>query len=180
MKLSLLFFILFSSLNAGMTEKLFELYQQGMYTAGCSTGLKYFSANQENETFVSLYAFSCLKADKIDSLALPLTALNQSSEARANAAYLSLILMQKKLLVQALYDNKPITNLKFPSSSHLLSKIFDLYLKNPKQGELIKEYQDPANPRQSYKLYTTLNIAHKTIAIDEYYDKILTLHHVYE
>lgn len=180
MKPLLLFFLLFSgSLNAGITEKLFEFYQNGMYTRGCAAGLKYFPAHQEEETYVSIYAFSCLKADQIDALLLPMSVLNQTSEARANASYFALIVMQKKLLLQALYDNKPITNLKFPSSSHLLSKLFNLYLKNPKAGELIKEYQDPTNPRQSYKLYTTLNNTHKSIAIDEYYDKILTLHHVY-
>lgn len=174
--LNLLFFF---SLHAGTTEKLFDLYQQGYYIKGCETGLKSFSANRANEEFVSLYAFSCLKSDQIDSLALPMSVLNKTPESRANAAYFSLLIMQKKLLVQALYDNKPILHLKFPTSSHLLSKIFDLYTKNPEMGEFIKEYQDPSNPRQTYKLYTTLSNGCKTIAIDEYYDKILTLHHVY-
>jgi hypothetical protein len=162
-----------------MTEKLFEFYQQGMYNRGCEAGEKYFQAHRTDETYVSLYAFSCLKDDQIDSLALPITLLNKTVEARSNAAYFTLLMMQKKLLIQSLYDNKPLYNLKFPTSSHLLSKIFDLYLKNPKAGEWTKEYQDPANSRQSYKLYTTLKNGRKTIAIDEYYDKILTLHHVY-
>jgi len=178
-KFIVVFFILFSTLYADMTEKLFEFYQQGMYNRGCEAGEKYFQAHQKDETYVSLYAFSCLKDDRIDSLALPITLLNTSVEARSNAAYFTLLIMQKKLLIQSLYDNKPLYNLKFPTSSHLLSRIFDLYLKNPEVGELIKEYQDPANPRQTYKLYTTLKNGRKTIAIDEYYDKILTLHHVY-
>jgi hypothetical protein len=178
-KFILAFFILFSTLNADMTEKLFEFYQQGMYNRGCEAGEKYFQAHRTDETYVSLYAFSCLKDDQIDSLALPITLLNKTVEARSNAAYFTLLMMQKKLLIQSLYDNKPLYNLKFPTSSHLLSKIFDFYLKNPKAGEWTKEYQDPANSRQSYKLYTTLKNGRKTIAIDEYYDKILTLHHVY-
>lgn len=168
-----------NSMVASMTDKIADLYQKGSYSQGCSLGLKHFSTYQENEIFVSFYAFSCLKADQIDSLSIPAAALTKTPEARANAAYFALLVMQKRLLVQALYDNKPIINLKFPSSSHLLSKLFNLYLKNPKQGELVKEYQDAANPRQTYKLYTTLNNPYKTIAIDEYYDKILILHHVY-
>lgn len=179
MKLFFSLFLFIASLNAGITEKLFDFYQQGMYSKGCAAGAKYFQDHQEDKTFVSLYAFSCLKDDQIDALALPITALNQTAENRSNAAYFTLLLMQKKLLLQALYDNKPLYNLKFPSSSHLLSKVFDLYLKDPKVAQSTKEYQDPTNPRQSYKLYTTLNKGKETIAIDEYYDKILTLHHVY-
>jgi len=167
-------------LSASMSERMFDLYQKELYFQGCSLGFKEFQNNRHDEPFVSLYAFSCLKNDQIDSLALPLSVLNQSAEARTNAAYFSLLILQKKLLLQALYDNKPIVNLTLPSSSHLLSKIFDLYLKNPQNGVFIKEYKDPITPRLIYKLYTTQSNHHKTIAIDEYYDKILTHHHVYE
>lgn len=167
-------------LSASMSEKIFELYQKELYAQGCSLGFKEFQNYRYDEPFISLYAFSCLKNDQIDALALPSSLLDQSAEARVNAAYFSLLILQKKLLLQALYDNKPIINLKLPSSSHLLSKVFDLYLKNPQNDLLIKEYKDPLNPRLTYKLYTIQSNRHKTIAIDEYYDKILTHHHVYE
>ena len=173
------FALLFSSVTANANPKLFELYQRGMYAEGCDFGYKIFAKNQHNEAFVSLLGFSCLKADQLERLAPVITALHDSPDARANSAYFSLLLMQKKLLMQALYDNKPIVNLKFPSSSHIISKIFDLYLKNPKPADIIKEYQDPLNPRQSYRLYTSEQYGRKGIAIDEYYDKILTSHHVY-
>jgi hypothetical protein len=87
--------------------------------------------------------------------------------------------MQKKLLLQALYDNYPLKSLKFPTSSHLISKLFTLYCNHPQPGNSIKEYNDFTNNRISYKLYPTQLNGRKTIAIDEYYDKILTLHHVY-
>lgn len=177
--LALLALFLILPLAANNKQKLFNLYQQGEYLNACNFGLKGLTYFQEDEAYVSLYAFSCLKADVIDRLATPIMILNQTKEARANASYFSLILMQKKLLMQALYDNKPIKNLKFPTSSYLLSKIFDLYLQNPQPTQLIKEYPDPANARLSYKLYTTVSNGRKSIAIDEYYDKILTLHHVY-
>jgi hypothetical protein len=105
--------------------------------------------------------------------------LDQTKEARANASYFSMLVMQKKLLMQSLYDNTPLQSLKFPTSSHLLSRIFILYVKNPQSETTIKEYVESSNPRISYKLYTAELNKHKTVAIDEYYDKILTVHHVY-
>lgn len=164
---------------ADIKHTMYELYQQGNYLQACNIGLKSFAQNQEDETYVSLYAFACLKADQIDRLAVPIMRLNQSEEARANAAYFSVIVMQKKLLMQALYDNKPINSLKFPTSGHLLSRVFDLYLKNPQSGQFVKEYQDPSDSRLRYKLYTVEHHGIKSISIDEYYDKILTVHHIY-
>lgn len=162
-----------------MKHTIFEQYQQGNYLNACNLGFKNFSQYQEDEAYVSLYAFACLKADQIDRLAAPIMRLSESDEARTNASYFSVIIMQQKLLMQALYDNKPIKNLKFPTSEHILSKLFDLYVKNPQPGELIKEYQDPSNPRLGYKLYTMEHNGRKRISIDEYYDKILTIHHIY-
>jgi hypothetical protein len=180
--MKLIFFLLFVlvlNIFANPRQRLFNLYQQGEYLQACNLGHKGFPYQQKDESYVSLYAFSCLKADNIDRLSAPVMILNQSKEARANAAYFSVIIMQKKLLMQALHDHKPIQNLKFPTSSFLLSKVFDLYLKNPQTGKILKEYEDPSDTRRSYKLYPTEINGQKSIAIDEYYDKILTFHHVY-
>ncbi|MBD3810538.1 MAG: hypothetical protein IE884_08635 [Sulfuricurvum sp.] len=179
MKFIILFWILLSQLSAYNGQKIFELYQKGLYNEACILGYRFFAPNQSNENYVSLVGFSCLKADQIDKLSPVMSALSQSSEARANSAYFALIVMQKKLLMQALYDNKPIKNLQFPKSAHPLSKVFDLYLQNPQKSAAIKKYQDPTNSRQSYTLYTIETNGRKSIAIDEYYDKILTFHHVY-
>lgn len=168
------------TLFADTRQHLFNLYQQGNYLQACNLGQKGFSYNQHDEAYVSLYAFSCLKADLIDRLAAPVMTLSQTPEARANAAYFSVILMQKKLLMQALYDQKPIKNLKFPTSSFLISKVFDLYVQNPQPTNMIKEYDDPSDRRRTYKLYPIEANGRKNIAIDEYYDKILTFHHVYQ
>lgn len=175
-----LFLLFFSyTLWADAGQNLFDMYQKGMYAQACDYGYRFFARNEHNEPFISLIGFSCLRADQIDRLSPVMSALSQTPEARANSAYFALIVMQKKLLMQGLYDHKPIRNLQFPTSEHLLSRVFDLYVKNPKNNDLVKEYQDPANPRQSFKLYTTQVDGRKSIAIDEYYDKILTLHHVY-
>lgn len=179
MKLVIIFTLFVLQAWANNGQKLFELYQKGAYSEACTFGYRFFAPNQSDESYVSLVGFSCLKADKIDKLSPVMSALSQSPDARANSAYFALIVMQKKLLMQALYDNKPIQNVKFPTSSHILTKVFDLYTKNPKNSDTIKEYQDPTNGRQSYKLYTIQADGKKSIAIDEYYDKILTFHHIY-
>lgn len=167
------------TLHADASQKLYDFYQKGQYLQGCEYGYKYFSQHKENEAFVSLLGFSCLKADQIERLSPVISALHDTPDARANSAYFTLLLMQKKLLMQSLYDNKPVVNLRFPDSGHLLSKVFALYLKDPKPADIVKEYEDPRNPRQTYRLYTTETNGKKSISIDEYYDRILTFHHVY-
>lgn len=178
MKMLILFLLfLTTQLYADSNQRLFV--QQGNYLQACDLGQKGFLYHLSDEAYISLYAFSCLKADQIDRLAEPISMLNQTKESRENAAYFSVIMMQKKLLMQALYDNKLIKNLKFPTSAHTLSKVFDLYIKNPQSNQHIKEYTDPTNNRINYKLYTSEKNGQKSIVIDEFYDKILTLHHVY-
>lgn len=167
------------SLFADPSSFLYGLYQSGHYAQGCDYGIKHFIENRQKESFVSLTGFSCLQADQIERLGQIASTLSNTPEARANSSYFALLLMQKKLLMQAIYDEKPLINLKFPTSSHLISKLFSLYLKDPQKGQSIKEYQDPTNPRQTFRLYPSELNGQKGIAIDEYYDKILTNHHYY-
>ena len=178
-KLLLAISFLIVTLHATPSTQMLQLYQKGAFSEACALGVQNFKQNQQNEAYVSLYAFSCLNADQIDRLNTPIKTLMQSAEARANASYFSLLVMQKRLLIQALYDNYPLKQLKLPTSLHLLSKVFDLYCKNPQTNSPIKEYTDSNNPRQTYKLYSVQVDTTKTFAIDEYYDKILTKHHVY-
>ncbi|MDP3302481.1 MAG: hypothetical protein Q8S36_11015 [Sulfuricurvum sp.] len=168
------------SLHADITNQMLQLYQKGSYSQACALGVQNFKLIQLNEASTSLYAFSCLNADQIDRLSTPIKTLTQSPEARANASYFSLLILQKKLLNQSLYDNYPLKQLKLPVSSHLLSRVFYFYCKNPQTSNPVKEYTDSGNPRQSYKLYTIQVDMIKTFAIDEYYDKILTKHHLYQ
>ena len=178
------FFLLMIStcliLHADIPSQMFMLYQKGAYYDACSIGKKNWNKIITSEKYVSLYAFSCLNADQIDRLSFPVTVLNETPESRANASYFSLLVLEKKLLIQALYDNFPIKSLQLPNSSNIISRIFDYYSKNPQLGNTIKEYTDITNPRQTYKLYTVQIDTYKTFAIDEYYDKILTKHHVFE
>lgn len=178
-KITLITLGLLGLLHADTPTKMIHLYQEGAFLEACTMGMRHFKELESNEAHLSLYAFSCLKADQIDQLNAPILLLNQSTEARTNASYFSMLVLQKKLLMQALYDNYSLKSLKLPTSSHLLSKIFTLYSKDPQSQNSIKEYSDPSNPRTTYKLYTTQSNGRKTVAIDEYYDKILSVHHVY-
>jgi hypothetical protein len=178
-KFILLFLGLLVSIHANTPSKMLQLYQKGEYNLACDFGANNLPLIENNEAHLSLYAFACLKADRIDRLNTPIILLNQTPEARANASYFSMLVMQKKLLLQSLYDNTSLKSLNFPISSHTLSRVFGFYVKSPQIGKNIKEYIDPSNHRTSYKLYATEFNGKKTIAIDEYYDKILTIHHIY-
>lgn len=126
---TILIFLLAINLYANTKENMFGQYQNGKFEKACSIGFHDFHANRKDDEFVSLYAFACLKADYIDRLAIPITMLKYSKEARSNSAYFSVILMQKKLLYHALHDNYDISTLKLPTTDYILSKVFDLYSK---------------------------------------------------
>lgn len=178
-KIALFFMMGYGLLYASSASLMYQLYQKGDYSSSCEVGFTHLKAFQSNEGYLSLYAFSCLKADQLERLATPMALLSNSTEARANASYFAMVLFQKELLVHALYDNYPLKSITLPVSSHLLSRVFSLYCANPQSGVGIKEYADPTNAHQTYKIYRLEVKGKKTIAIDEYYDKILTLHHIY-
>jgi len=176
--MKILFLLLLGlSLHASVKQKMFHLYQQKNFAAVCNKGLQAFSKNMHDEEFLSMYAFSCLYADYVDRLAVPITIMKHSQEARANAAYFSVILMQKKLLFHALLDNYDLTNLKLPTTDYILSKVFDLYLKlgqhTPKKYYIL---QDPDDKKLTYKL--SIQKGDKVI-IEEFYNKHSVKRHTY-
>ena len=61
--------------------------------------------------------------------------MRQSKKARQNAAYISTIVFQKKLLYHALIDGVPLDAVRLPLTDHPLSIIFDRY----SRGEYTKE-----------------------------------------
>ena len=169
-----------SLLIASDSSRLYELYQNGQYDQACNEGVKKLRAHRDDEKFVSLYAFSCLQADKIDRLAIPIIMLKHSKEARSNAAYFSAILLQKNLLLSALENDRALTSLNLPSSDYVLSKVFDLYSKNHHvKTNDVYILKDPENPRQTYRLSLERTGKNAQLRIDEYYDTILTKQHLY-
>jgi hypothetical protein len=179
MKLMILL-LLFVSLQADIKQKMFQLYQDEEYARACTMGYDYFKKYKKDEAYVSLYAFSCLKSDYIDRLSQPITSLKYSKEARKNAAYFSIILMQKKLLYYSLIDGYELSQFKFPTTEYVLSKVFDLYTQLPKhQQKKFYILKDPNDSRLKYKLYTMKQHGINKMVIEEYYDTIKIKRHIY-
>ena len=176
----LITFLLISTIQADIKTSLYNLYQDKQYEKACKEGLKVFQKNRKDEEFISLYAFSCLKADYIDRLAIPISILKNSEEARSNAAYFSVILMQKKLLFHSLIDGYKLSTLKLPTTDHILSIVYDLYTKADHDRK--RNYytlKDINNDKVFYKLYIKNSNTNKKMVIEEYYDTIMTHRHIY-
>ena len=180
MKLLVIFGLTLNFLYADIKTSLYHLYQDKEYEKACKEGFKVFQKHRRDEEFVSLYAFSCLNADQIDRLAIPISVLKHSEEARSNAAYFSVILMQKKLLLHSLIDNYKLHELRLPKTDHILSTVYNLYSKvNYKRKRSHYTFIDPNNEKISYKLYIKNTNRNKNMIIEEYYDTIMTHRHVY-
>ncbi|MDF1881890.1 hypothetical protein JHD50_11380 [Sulfurimonas sp. MAG313] len=180
MKYIIFISLFLSILQADIKTSLYHLYQDKQYEDACKQGLKVFQQYRKDEEFVSLYAFSCLNADQIDRLAIPISILKNSEEARSNAAYFSVILMQKKLLFHALLDAYKLTALKLPKTDHVLSTVYELYSKESYARKRSHySFIDPNNEKISYKLYIKNGNQHKKMVIEEYYDTIMTHRHEY-
>ena len=181
MKTILLITVILSTFSfADVKTSLYHLYQNKQYDQACKEGLNVFQANRQDEEFISLYAFSCLQADNIDRLAIPISLLKISEEARSNAAYFSVILMQKKLLYHSLVDGYKLSEFKLPTTEHVISVVFDLYTKvthERKRNHYI--FMDPNNEKISYKLYVKNGNQTQSMVIEEYYDTIMTHRHIY-
>ena len=179
-RLLFLFAILAVFAAASDSGRLYTLYQNGEYQKACDEGVAKLNRHKKDEKYISLYAFSCLQADKIDRLALPIIMLKNSKEARKNAAYFSTILLQKNLLIDSLENHQDISGLNLPATDYVLSKAFTLYVA---QQYVFRNnvyiLTDVKNPRQTYRLYLRKSQNAYALVIDEYYDTILTKHHIY-
>jgi len=180
MRIVFLAILIATSLYADVPYSMYQLFKQKNYDRACSLGYKNFQRYQRDENFLNLYGFSCLYADKIDHLAVPLTLLKNSKTARANSAYFATILMEKKLLFHALKDNYPLHNFKLPSTDYILSKVFRAYSQltiNTKQR--VYTLQDTQDPHATYKLFIEKEGPRSKMVIEEFYDTMLVKRHEY-
>lgn len=179
MKLIIAIFITLS-LYADVKQNMFNLYQNHKYDEVCSLGFDNFNNFKQDEDFVSLYAFSCLNSDYIDRLSIPIAILKYTSESRANSAYFSVILMQKKLLYHALVDNYKLSSLELPTTDYVLSKVFDLYASlGEHDSREFYLFDDKNDKKLTYKLYLTKDDKLSKMVIEEFYDTIIIKQHVY-
>jgi len=177
---NLLILFITISLYANAKQDMLDLYKNKNFIQACNTGLRNFSNYANDEDYISLYAFSCLEADYIDRLVTPLTKLKFSSESRKNAAYFSIIVMQKKLLYFSMLDGYDLSTFNFPSTDHIISKVFDFYSKLKKYNQK-KSYifQDKNDKLLKYKLYLLNSKRLKKIVIEEIYDNQIIKTHKY-
>lgn len=176
----LLSLLLFINLYADVKQEMLSLFQNNKYEESCNIGFENFKYYKQEDEFLSLYAFSCLQSDFIDRLAIPIALLKYSKEARANSAYFSIILMQKKLLYHALVDEYNLAGLNMPTTDYILSKVFDLYTKlgiHDKRSVYI--FDDPQDSKLSYKLYLLKEENLSKMVIEQFYDTIAIKRHIY-
>ena len=167
-------------LYADTKMEIYKLYQDKNYETACQLAESALSTNRTDEEFLSVYAFSCLKIDKVDQLAPAITGLKKSKESRANAAYFSVILMQKSLLMHALNDQFDLHPMHFPTSTYILSTVYNLYAKDTGSKKRRRyNYIDPSDAKKSYRLFVTKTGTSPKMVIEEYYDKILSQRHIY-
>jgi len=179
MKIILILFLSLS-LYADVKQNMFNLYQNKKFEDVCNIGFNNFKYYKQDEEYISLYAFACLKSDYIDRLSIPTAMLKFTKEARSNSAYFSVILMQKKLLYHAMIDGYDISSLNLPSTDYVLSKVFDLYAKlDIKEKQAFYLFEDEDNKKITYKLYVVKDDRLSKIVIEEYYDSITIKRHVY-
>ena len=175
----LLLFLTFN-LYADNKQEMLLSYKESKFKKACDIGYENFNKYKKDEEFISLYAMSCLKADYINRLATPIAILRESKESRANSAYFSVILMQKKLLYHAMVDGYDLRDLKLPTTEHILSKVFDMYVDaTKKEKKELYDFVDSKDDNLRYKLYTMESKNIQKIIIEEYYNSKMIKQHTY-
>jgi len=163
---------------------LYKLYEKQEYNKACDYALKNFykKRNKNSEQYITLYGLSCLETDKIDRIATPMLRLRMTKDARANAAYFSTILLQKKLLFQALVDNILLSDLHLPHTNFIISKIFSSFInKEYTLNEGVYIFKDKGKKEMRYQLYIETDKKNeKFMIIDIYKDDKFTHRYRYK
>ncbi len=144
---------------------LIKAYKNRNYAYVCKKGYKLFDKLRKDENLVTMYAFSCLRIDYIDRLAVPILILGKTPQSRNNRAYFSLILTQKNILVSALFDGKRFEGLHVPDTDYILSKVFNLYFQ--------KKYKKTDN---EYIMHDSTNkVTYEMSVKKDRYGKVLSI-----
>ena len=160
---------------------LYKMYEKQSYNKACDYGYKYFTKHKKDEKFLTLYGLSCVETNHLSRVAVPMSLLHTSDDARANASYFGTILLQKSLLIQALMDEKKIDDLHLPTTNFVLSKVFKLFVEK-KYTQKKKQYRftDELKDEISYRLYITSEKKRNYMVLDVYKDEKFTKRYRYE
>ena len=112
-------------LNAGNYDDFTKYMQNKNFAKACKSGKKLvFTDGINDENQIAKIASSCLNADYINILGSLQIKLRNSKQARVNAVILSSILLQKRLIYQAMFDDADISTMALPVIDHPLSHTF--------------------------------------------------------
>jgi hypothetical protein len=155
------------------------MYKNKEYKKVCLKASHFLHKYPKDEEYLSLLGFSCLKSGYIDRLSTPIANLKSTPQARSNSAYFAVILMQKKLLLHSFIDHFELKSIQFPTTDTLLSKVFDLYLKNKDFTKDSYNFIDETDKLISYKLYLKNDKGLKKMVIEKYYKNTLEEKYIY-
>lgn len=114
-----LFFLFFPFLLFAVDLK--EAFLDKRYAHVCREGMKLYYKREKNEAFLSMVGVACVKSDSINPLGVIVKELTETASGRQNAAYFSLLFLQKKLLYAYMFDSFDLTSYCFPLTDHPLS-----------------------------------------------------------
>ncbi len=157
-------------------SSLIKAYKNKNYAFVCKKGYKLFDKLRKDENLITMYAFSCLRIDYIDRLAVPILILGKTPQSRNNRAYFSLILTQKNILTSALFDGAKFEGLRIPKTDYILSKVFNLYFqKKYKKTDNVYIMQDPTD-KVTYEMSVKKDRYGKVLFIKEIRPNKTTIH----
>ncbi|MDQ1340880.1 MAG: hypothetical protein QG567_2038 [Campylobacterota bacterium] len=177
MKKILLFAFFLSYVFSATKSEIFNDYKNEKYLQVCKNGIEIIKQEKEDEVFINTVAYSCLKSDMIDMLALPAVLLKKTPSSRLNASYYSTILFQKKLLYQALVDGMDISLVRTPKTDYVLSRVFDAFVEN-KYEKTDKSFIFSSDNNR-YELRVIDSSAIAKIEIKEYKDGVHIKTYIY-
>jgi len=124
MKIPFFLSIFFIFVNALSIDDIKTDFREGRYELACESAGKLFTKYNKNETYLNLFAYSCIKAGYLDRIFLSIVNLNNSKNGRENSLYYLTLLYQKNLIVSMILDNKEYSSISLPKTDHILNKIF--------------------------------------------------------
>jgi len=168
MRRAAIIFLSILTVQAVDITSLIKAYKNKNYALVCKKGYKLFDKLRKDENLLTMYAFSCLKIDYIDRLAVPILILGKTPQSRNNRAYFSLILAQKNILTAALFDGIKFKDLNIPQTDYVLSKVFNLYFqKKYKKTDNRYIMQDPVTNIKYEMNVLRRNRSEKLLSIKE-------------
>ncbi|MDX1808106.1 MAG: hypothetical protein R3331_01070 [Sulfurospirillaceae bacterium] len=149
----LIILLLSTFLSADDLNDLKTQFLNKQYAQVCSKSVVLYTKYKHDDSFLNIFAVSCLNSDMINKMMVPIIKLYKTKENRENAAYFATVLYEKKLLYYALIDHVDISYVNLPKTNYILSIIFDKYVKGKyTQKENSYWFNDDKDKNLKYKL----------------------------